>query len=126
MASADGAAAAGAAAGPRRGRRGLGHRRGRSLGGRSRSGLGGGRRGGGGGAGAVVDDRQLGAHLDGLVLADLDRGQDAGGRRRDLGVDLVGGDLEQGLVHLHALTLGLQPAGDGAFGHALAQRGQCY
>ena len=78
----------------------------------------------GGGRGPVADDRQLGAHLDGLVLADLDLLERAGDRRGDLGVDLVGGDLEQRLVDRDLVTDLLQPAGDGALGDRLAQRGQ--
>ncbi|EME96437.1 ABC transporter ATPase, partial [Streptomyces mobaraensis NBRC 13819 = DSM 40847] len=111
---------------------GRGGRSGRGLGGGRRGGLGGGRlgggrgRGGGGGAGAVVDDGQLGADLHRLVLGHLDGGEDAGRGRRDLGVDLVGGDLEQRLVDLHAVTFGLEPASDGALGHALAERRQGY
>uniref|UniRef100_J1RK10 ABC transporter ATPase n=1 Tax=Streptomyces auratus AGR0001 TaxID=1160718 RepID=J1RK10_9ACTN len=103
-----------------RGRGGLGLRLG---GGR----LGGGRsRGSGRGAGAVVDDGQLGADLHGLVLGHLDGGQDTSGRGRDLGVDLVGRHLEQRLVDLDALALGLQPPGDGALGDALAERRKGY
>ena len=49
-------------------------------------------------------DGQLGADLGGLVLADQDLQQDAGDRRRDLGVDLVGGDLEQRLVGLDGVA----------------------
>jgi pyruvate/2-oxoglutarate dehydrogenase complex dihydrolipoamide acyltransferase (E2) component len=72
------------------------------------------------------DHREFRADVDGLVLLDDDARQHAAGRGRDLGVDLVGRHLEQWLVGLDALTLGLQPAGDGALGHALAQCGQCY
>ncbi len=73
------------------------------------------------GPAAAPDHRQLGADLDGLVLADEDLGQRAGHGRRDLGVDLVGRDLEQRLVDLDLLTLLLEPAGDRALGDALAQ-----
>ena len=45
------------------------------------------------------------------------------GGRGDLGVDLVGGDLEQWLVGVDLVALLLEPAGDGALGHALAERG---
>ena len=70
-------------------------------------------------AGAVADDRQVGADRDGVVLADEDLLQGAGHRRRDLGVDLVGGDLEQRLVDLDGVADALQPAGHGAFGDRL-------
>ncbi|MDQ0944048.1 hypothetical protein QFZ67_005753 [Streptomyces sp. V1I1] len=48
------------------------------------------------------------------------------GRGRDLGVDLVGRHLEQGLVGLDSLALGLQPARDSALGDALAERRKGY
>ena len=84
-------------------------------------------RGGAGGRRAVlVDHRELGADRDRLVLGDGDAAQDPGHRRGDLGVDLVGGDLEQRLVRLHPLALLLQPAGDGALGDALAELGHGY
>src|SRR5690606_19437996 len=69
-----------------------------------------------------ADDRQHGADLGVLVLldADLEHGaRDGGG---DLGVDLVGRDLEQRLVDLDGLADGLEPAGDGALGDGLAER----
>src|ERR687890_336715 len=47
-----------------------------------------------------ADDGELGADLDRLVLGDQDLAEDAGGRRGDLGVDLVGRDLEERLVDL--------------------------
>ena len=67
---------------------------------------------------------QLGADLDGLVLLDLDLQQRAGDGRGDLGVDLVGGDLEQRLVDGDLVADLLQPAGDGAFGDGLAECGE--
>ncbi|GAQ72144.1 hypothetical protein T45_03889 [Streptomyces turgidiscabies] len=127
-----GAAAGGSLGGGSRGRsRLLGGR----LGGRGRSrGSGGGRRrgdlrrgrGGSGRAAAVVDEGQLGADLDGLVLGDLDGREDAGDGRGDLGVDLVGRHLQQRLVGLDALALGLQPPGDSALGDALTERRKGY
>ena len=114
-ASAVGAGAGASASAAGRG----GLRGGLRLGGRGL--LGGRGRGGGGRARAVVDDGQLGADLDGLVLGDLDGREHAGGGRGDLGVDLVGRHLQQRLVGLDALALGLQPAGDGALGDALTE-----
>ena len=69
------------------------------------------------------DDGQLAADLGGLVLADHDPAQHARRGGRDLGVDLVGRDLEQRLVDLDGVALLLEPAGDGALGDALAEPG---
>jgi hypothetical protein len=43
---------------------------------------------------------------------------------RDLGVDLVGRDLEQALVGLDRVTDLLEPTGDRSLGDALAERGE--
>ena len=59
-------------------------------------------------------DRHRRARLDADLL------EHAGGRRRDLGVDLVGGDLEERLVALHLVADLLHPLGDGALGDRLA------
>ena len=72
-------------------------------------------------SGRIADDGELDADIDRLVLLDLDRGQHAGGRRGHLGVDLVGGDLQQRLVGLDMVSFVLQPAGHGAFGDALTE-----
>ena len=71
----------------------------------------------------VADDGELAAHRHDRVLAGGDPQEHARRRRGDLGVDLVGGDLEQRLVGVDVLTLGLQPPGDRALGDALAQLG---
>src|SRR6267143_163880 len=52
------------------------------------------------------DDR---LHGYGLPLLHFDLRQDAGGRRRDFGVDLVGRDLEQRLVPLDGIADLLEP-----------------
>src|SRR5437899_2757597 len=65
-----------------------------------------------------------GADLGRLVLLDQDLQQGARHGRGDLGVDLVGGHLQQRLVGLDALADRLEPAGDGALGDALAECGQ--
>ena len=79
---------------------------------------------GGARGGRVADDGQHGADLDGLVLLDLDLEDGARDGGGDLGVDLVGGDLEQRLVHLDGVADGLEPGGDGALGDALAELGK--
>ena len=71
----------------------------------------------------LADHGELHADLDGLVLLHLDRQQRPGRGRRHLGVDLVGGDLEQRLVGVDVLTLGLEPPGHGALGDALTEAG---
>ena len=73
--------------------------------------------------GRVRDDGQLATDQDDGVLRGDDAGEDAGRGARDLGVDLVGGDLEQRLVGLHGVAFRLEPPGDRAFGDALAQLG---
>ena len=70
---------------------------------------------------AVVDDGELRAHRDRLVLVDRDAAQDPGRGGGDLGVHLVRRHLQQRLVRLHALAFLLQPARDGALGDALTE-----
>ena len=70
---------------------------------------------------AVLDDGQLGAHRDRLVLIDRDGAQDPGRGRGDFGVHLVRRHLQERLIHLHALAFLLQPARDGALGDALTE-----
>src|SRR5699024_1636358 len=61
------------------------------------------------------------ADVDGVVFLSEDLDQGACDRGWDLGVDLVGGDLEQWLVDLDLVADGLQPLGDGALGDGLAE-----
>ena len=68
----------------------------------------------------VGDDR---ADLDGFALSYKDLGENARLRRGDLGVDLVGRDLEDRLVPVHGLTDLLEPLGDGALGDGLTHLG---
>ena len=74
-----------------------------------------------GGLALVADQRQQAADLDRVVLLGLDLQQGAGDGGGDLGVDLVGGDLEERLVDRDGVAHLLQPAGDGALGDGLAQ-----
>ena len=67
-----------------------------------------------------------GSDRDGVARRDQDALEAAGGRRRDLDVDLVGGDVADGLVGLHPVAGPLAPFddrplrdGDAHLGHAL-------
>ena len=73
---------------------------------------------------ALADLRQDGADLDGLVLLDEDLLDHSAHGRRDLGVDLVGRDLQQSFVRLYGVADLLEPAGDRSLGDALAERGE--
>jgi hypothetical protein len=50
--------------------------------------------------------------------------QNTGNRRRNFSVDFVSGNLNEGLVYCDWVTNFFEPPGDGAFGDALAQRGE--
>ena len=70
-----------------------------------------------------LDDRDLGVVRDGRALLDEDLLEDARERRRNLGVDLVGDDLDQRLVLRDGVAGLLQPLADRPLGHALAELG---
>ena len=78
------------------------------------------------GAAALFDTRHDGVDADGLAFLDHDFGQRPGGGRRNFGVDLVGGDLEERLVAFDALAGLFQPFGQGAFYDAFAHLGHHY
>src|SRR3989442_1668228 len=59
--------------------------------------------------GAVRDPRDHGVDPHRLTFLDQHLGQRPGGRRRNFGIDLIGRDLEEGLVALDMLALLLQP-----------------
>ena len=69
------------------------------------------------------DHRELRADLDRLALLDEDLGDHARRRRRHLGVDLVGRDLEQALVGLDVLAHLLEPLRDRPLGDGHAHLG---
>ena len=70
-----------------------------------------------------VDLGQRLADLDRLVGLHQELGDGAAGGRRDLGVDLVGGDLDHGLALLDRIPLRDVPLEHGALGHRLAHLG---
>ena len=76
-----------------------------------------------GGALLGLDHRHQGLHRNGLALLHLDLDQRPGGRRGNLGVHLVGGDLEEGLVPLHLIPDVLQPLTESPFGNGLSHLG---
>src|SRR5207244_11300791 len=69
------------------------------------------------------DDR---LHGYGLPLLHFDLREDARGRCRDFGIDLVGRDLEQRLVPLDGVADLLEPFAPRAFGDGLAHLGHEY
>ncbi len=73
------------------------------------------------GTGTVADHRQPHAYLDGLALGDEDLAENSRRGRGHLGVNLVRGDLEEGLVPLDCVADSLHPASDRSLGHRLAE-----
>ena len=63
------------------------------------------------------------SHLNRLIGFRGDVYKRSGHRRRNLGIDLVGGDLDERLVGLHPVTNLLQPTQDRAFGNRLPHLG---
>ena len=70
-----------------------------------------------------VDDRDLGVVRHRGAFLGQDLGEDALERRRDLGVDLVGDDLEERLVLVDVVAGLLEPFPDRALGDALTELG---
>ena len=64
-----------------------------------------------------------GADTNSFVLIGEDLKQNASSRGGDLGIDLVGGDLQQGFIGGDSVTNLFQPAGDGAFGDRFTELG---
>src|SRR5579862_3966967 len=64
---------------------------------------------------AAVEHGDDGVDLDGRTLGELDFAQNAPDGRRNFGVDLVGGDLEERFVFLDRFAGLFEPSGDGAF-----------
>ena len=76
------------------------------------------------GAGAGSDAAEHRAHLHGLVGLDEDLGDRPGHRRGHLGVDLVGGDLDQHVVDRDGVARLHAPLEHGALGHGVAHLGE--
>src|ERR1700736_5874300 len=85
-------------------------------------GLGGGGSRLGGGSRAIADLSEQRADRDRLAILGGDFAEDPRRRRRHLDGDLVGLELDQGLVHRHGVAGLLEPAADGGLGHGLAER----
>jgi hypothetical protein len=79
-----------------------------------------------GAAFGVADHREFRTDLDGLVLRHHDPLQHACRRGGDLGIDLVGGHLDQGFVDLDGLTLLFEPTCHRSLGDTLAERGHLH
>ncbi len=73
-----------------------------------------------GGAVARLDTADHGAHGDGLIRLDQQLGDRAGHGRRQLRVDLVGGDLDQRVVLGDLVARLHEPLENGALGHRIA------
>ena len=71
----------------------------------------------------IADAGQHRADVDGVTLLHQDLAQQPGRRRRHLGVDLVGRDLEEELVLGDLVAHLLEPAGDGPVGDGLTELG---
>jgi len=72
-------------------------------------------------AGSVTDGHEGCADFDGLILGYQDGLDHACYRRGDLGVDLIGGDFEQRLVHFDTVAHVFQPAGHRTLGDTLSE-----
>ena len=117
------AAIGGVLGGGRRGRRAGAGRRGSGRGRRSRGRQ---RRTAAGAAAAPAPSAiwpSSAPGVDGLAVLGDDFRQHAGGRRVDLERDLVGFELDQGLVGLDGVAGLLEPAADGRFGNGFAEGG---
>ncbi len=77
-----------------------------------------------GGAGSGLDPAQDGADVDGGVGLHEQLGDRARHRRGDLGVDLVGGDLDERVVDGDGVAHGHSPFEDGALGDGVPHLGE--
>src|SRR5699024_3191514 len=70
---------------------------------------------------AVADARDDCSDVDGVIFVSEDFYQGACDWGWELGIDLVGGELQQWFVYFDGVADGLQPLGDGAFGDGLTE-----
>jgi hypothetical protein len=84
---------------------------------------GGGRRGRDCGSAGLIDPRENGIDADRLSFLHEDLGQGTRGRGGNLGVDLVGRDLEERLVALQLIANLLRPFRQGALDDTFAHLG---
>src|SRR5207249_3169565 len=68
---------------------------------------------------SIADDRDNGVDLDGLSFLDQNVLKNAGGRRGNLGIYFVGGNLKERLVALDFVALFLEPLRDRTLKNAL-------
>src|SRR6185312_9443337 len=80
----------------------------------------------GSGSAALRDGGDDGIDSNRLTLFHLNLRERSGHGRGNLGVDLVGRDLEERLVALDGIARLLEPLGDGAFGDGFAHLGHNY
>ena len=71
--------------------------------------------------GSIADASDYFAHVHSVVFLGQDFHEGSGNWGRDLGVNLVGGDLEEWFVYLDLVAWLLEPLGDGAFGDGLTE-----
>jgi hypothetical protein len=69
----------------------------------------------------IIQNRQQRPNPHSRAFGHCDLAHNTGGRRRHLGIDLVGGDFEQRLILLDTLARLLEPLPNRPFSHALAK-----
>ena len=79
-----------------------------------------------GSTGTIANDNESSANLNIFVFFHQDLLNNACYGRGDLGVDLIGRNLDNRIVHSYSVADSYKPAGHGAFGHGFAQCGQFY
>jgi hypothetical protein len=73
------------------------------------------------GSGAIADNSDNGSDIDSVALGNTNLGEHSTDRRRNFGVDLVGGNLKQDLVFSNGVADCLEPLCDGSFSDGLTK-----